>query len=80
MFIRHIDMKGRVYGRLTVLERGPNSSEGKTRWLCQCACGKIKLIRGSSLRDGFTSSCGCLGLENSIVARKRSAKMRRAAS
>lgn len=54
----------RVFGKLKVLKRGKNyvSPNGKTfvRWLCQCECGKKKLIRASHLKSRFTTSCGCL--------------------
>ena len=55
-----IDLTGRKFGRLTVIERSyPNRNEG-TVWLCKCECGTEKIIRGHSLRRGLTKSCGCL--------------------
>lgn len=57
-----IDLTNNRYGRLIVLRRGDN--DGKhTMWICQCDCGKIKSVRGSSLKDFYTLSCGCLQLE-----------------
>ena len=56
-----IDLTGKIFGRLTVLRRDM-SKTGKNRssyWLCQCKCGNIKSIDGSSLRRGITTSCGC---------------------
>jgi hypothetical protein len=29
-------------------------------WLCRCTCGTIKSIRDSSLKNGKSSSCGCV--------------------
>jgi len=52
---KSIDMTGRQYGRLTVLE--PASRKGY--WYCKCQCGVKKQINGSSLRQRITSSCGC---------------------
>lgn len=43
--------------------RGENSSDGKPRWICLCDCGNTKLLRAACLRDGTTSSCGCLASE-----------------
>ena len=37
-------------------------------WICQCECGTIKSIRGTSLRAGEIQSCGCLRLERSNQA------------
>ena len=56
------DLSGRRFGRLTVLKRVENRGT-KLMWLCQCTCGKQKVFRGQSLRDGVTNSCGCLRSE-----------------
>lgn len=60
---RAIDITGRKYGRLTVIERAPNGKGYKTRWLCQCECGNQTIVQGESLRTGATRSCGCLQKE-----------------
>lgn len=60
------DETGNVYGRLTVLERLENTSAGQTRWLCQCECGKQKIVKGTALRCGDTQSCGCLAIEKKV--------------
>ncbi len=56
-------MTGKKYGRLTVLSRYKNrkSKSGRTEvmWLCKCDCGNIVSLRGVSLRNGNTISCGC---------------------
>lgn len=31
----------------------------KTRWLCLCDCGTLKLVDGAHLASGGTRSCGC---------------------
>ena len=54
-----IDLTGERFGRLVVIERAENR-RGKTRWLCKCDCGKIKVIEGDTLKRGTTKSCGCL--------------------
>lgn len=59
-FSTRIDETGNKYGILSVLEyAGIDSRSGNSTWLCLCDCGKKKVIRGSSLRRGDTSSCGC---------------------
>ena len=50
---------GRRFGKLVVIGRAENDRFGKTRWLCQCDCGNQKVINGSSLLRGLTTSCGC---------------------
>jgi len=53
---------GQRFGRLTVLQAGPSSHSGR-RWICQCDCGKSSIPFGFALKDGSTSSCGCLNKE-----------------
>src|SRR5579859_6497480 len=57
-----VRMEGRVFGRFTVIDRAPNI--GKiVAWNCRCECGKIKAVRGTVLRNGETTSCGCFRQE-----------------
>lgn len=58
-----IDLTGNVYGRLTVIEKGPSSDGKMTRWVCRCECGNERLVIGSNLKTGRQVSCGCLDLE-----------------
>lgn len=54
-----IDLTGKKFGRLIVI--GKEAYVGKNlTWLCKCDCGKIRRIRGASLNDGSSRSCGCL--------------------
>lgn len=55
---RAIDETGRTYGRLTVLERDPDSKHGVS-WICRCECGRLTSVLGKNLRKGLTVSCGC---------------------
>jgi hypothetical protein len=50
--------EGSVYGRLTVIGRGPDM-DGNVMWLCECSCGNYKHIKGYQLRNGRVVSCGC---------------------
>ena len=61
---RLIDLTGKRFERLIVLERDKsvNSNKG-AYWLCKCDCGNIKSISSHSLRQGLTKSCGCLNKE-----------------
>ena len=53
--MKFIDLTGRRFGKLTVVERVGDT--GST-WLCKCDCGREKKILGSNLRQGYTTSCG----------------------
>ena len=52
------DLKGKTFGNLLILEIAKNDPFGKTRWLCQCSCGKNKIINASSLLRGLAKTCG----------------------
>ena len=54
-----IDLTGQRFGRLVVLERARNSSQGTAMWRCQCDCGNITVVRSYLLKKGRTKSCGC---------------------
>lgn len=58
-----IDLAGQKFGRLTAIERAPNSIHKKARWRCRCECGNEKTIVAGDLRSGRTLACGCLGRE-----------------
>ena len=59
------ELIGKKFERLTVIKRTyPNSKDGHKMYLCRCDCGKEKIIRGRSLKNGDTKSCGCLRLIN----------------
>lgn len=62
--LRITDMIGRRFERLTVLQQGPDeitkSGLRHIRWICQCDCGRLSLVRGTALRYKHTLSCGCL--------------------
>ena len=58
-----IDMTGRVIGRLLVIEECGRSSRGEVLWRCRCECGNEVIVRGDSLRNENTTSCGCYNRE-----------------
>lgn len=53
------DLTGIKFGRLTVIERHGSDKYGNSLWLCLCECGNETIVRGTSLRNGRTTSCGC---------------------
>lgn len=60
-----IDLRGRVFGRLTVVERAGNIKRN-VAWRCLCACGIETVAAGNRLREGKTTSCGCLREEKRV--------------
>jgi len=73
-----IDLIGKVFGKLTVIEQVPIPEKHKATkrtnafWKCKCECGKETIIIGSSLRRG-TLSCGCLSRlspKNNLINKK----------
>lgn len=65
------DLTGMRFGRLTVIERGPDyvhetmrpymKPEAKriARWWCRCDCGNTALVIRNNLISGASTSCGC---------------------
>ena len=66
-----VDLKGRKFGKLLVLELDHKSKvnyeNGRSRityyWKCRCDCGNEVIRSGNSLRGGNTISCGCNKIE-----------------
>ena len=56
------DMIGR-WGRWTVVAFA-GMERGHARWLARCDCGTERVVVGSELRRGNSTSCGCYAAEN----------------
>lgn len=55
-----VDLTGKRFGRLLVLELSHYSKDKKrTYWKCVCNCGKEVVVRADPLKSGHTNSCGC---------------------
>ena len=54
-----IDLTNQRFGFWMVKNRGINTKNGHSQWLCLCECGIEKLITSNSLRTGNSTSCGC---------------------
>lgn len=57
---QRIDLTGKRFNRLVVLEYCNPDAQRRSVWRCRCDCGKEVLVRGESLRTDHTRSCGCL--------------------
>lgn len=62
------NLRGRRFGRLTVLMEAERTKSRHTRWVCDCDCGGTTIAETYKLKNGITQSCGCLRNE---VARAR---------
>ena len=51
-------LTGMVFGHLCVTEFS-HAYNGHSYWLCRCDCGGYTIARGSHLKAGNVSSCGC---------------------
>ena len=64
---KEIDLTGQRFGRLLVLDRATDhiTKSGKSikQWRCLCDCGHETIVRHGNLRNGTTTSCGCLHKE-----------------
>lgn len=67
------------FGRLTVIERGPNQTrkcgQKFATWICKCDCGNTAVVAGYRLRNGSTKSCGCFRSEMMATHRKSNTKL-----
>lgn len=66
------NLKGYIFGRLRVVEYFGRAPSGHPLWKCKCQCGAEHVVRGYSLLQGRTRSCGCLREEIARLRRQRS--------
>ena len=57
---KRVELKGRKFGRLTVIEKQGKTKRKEILWICECECGNTKTITTRHLMAGSTNSCGCL--------------------
>jgi hypothetical protein len=53
-----VDLTGRVFDSLTVIEKAGYNKHGQIQWKCRCECGNEKVITGGSLTRRRSKSCG----------------------
>ena len=64
---RTIDLTGRRFGKLLVLEYERTDGHGQRHWRCKCDCGRETVVRSNNLLSGLTKGCG--GTGNGCVRR-----------
>lgn len=55
---KRLDLSGQKFGKLVAIKPAPNA-KNRTRWYCQCECGKEIIVDTADLKRGHTQSCGC---------------------
>jgi hypothetical protein len=59
---RRMNLRGRKFGRLTVVGRAPDLDHN-ARWWCRCTCGSLRTFFQGNLVRSLSRSCGCLKKE-----------------
>jgi len=61
-----INLTGKRFDHLKVLNRAPNTGNGSATWKCQCDCGNKTAVTGTNLRAGHVTTCGhnCIYVES----------------
>lgn len=54
-----LDLIGKKFGSVTVIDRAENNKRGNTMWFCKCDCGNNFVALGYDLTHKRTTSCGC---------------------
>lgn len=55
-----IDLTGRKYNLLTVIEKVGKNNRGEQLWRCSCVCGGVAIRKSANLLNAHAKSCGCL--------------------
>ena len=63
-----LNLSGRVFGRLLVVERS-TTARRHVHWVCSCECGTTVEVNCSNLVRGNTRSCGCLKIDELLQRR-----------
>jgi len=57
--MKRIDLIGKRYGKLAVIEELQERKDGRIVWRCQCDCDNHVDVKGVYLTTNETTSCGC---------------------
>lgn len=55
-----VNLTGKKFGLLNVIEFAGRNKHGDSLWSCVCECGTQTKVRNRDLQTGNTRSCGCL--------------------
>lgn len=57
---KSIDLTGRRFGNLIVVEKMPETQDRYCLWRCRCDCGGEILVNTKRLKRGTVTNCGCI--------------------
>lgn len=60
---QRLDIVGKTFGLLTVIEFAYTNRHKQSMWRCKCECGNERIVSGSHLVSGRSKSCGCLKIK-----------------
>lgn len=63
---KRMDLTGQQFEYWTVLSYAYSKND-QVYWNCKCKCGIEKVVRGATLRQGKSKSCGCYAREKSSL-------------
>lgn len=66
----YVDLTGKKFGKLTVLERLPNQ-KGHVIYKCVCECGKYRNAKAEDLKNGSVTDCKKYKLEHHGLYKSR---------
>jgi len=66
-----MDLVGKNFGLLTVVEYAGIDNLHNTLWKCKCKCGGERIVKGSELKKGGVNSCGCVDARNKDITKQR---------
>jgi hypothetical protein len=70
-----VDLTGRVYGKLTCLEKTSRRYAGSIIWKCKCECGNIDEIPAAWLMHHGTVECSMCRFDTKHSKKKRKKKV-----
>jgi hypothetical protein len=65
-----MDLTGKKFNRLTVLEKTDKRKNRCIVYKCKCDCGNITYVKSTYIKKGYTKSCGCLQREMASKSNK----------
>ena len=65
-----LDLTGQKFNNLTAIEYVGKDKWGKSAWKFKCDCGNELITNASSVKNGYTRSCGCIRRNMGTVWKK----------